>query len=130
VAAVAAGDLVMVKKLAGLYGVEFKEEIVKKLIASVAGAGISTLASPLLESMVGWIPLIGLPLVIGSKPVLNACTTYALGRMFVNHFERGGNFVRVNLDVLKEDFYAAFKNSRVWLGETIKGKGAVITAEA
>ncbi len=124
VAAVTAGDLIMVRKLAGLYGVDFREGMVKKIITSVIGAGTGVLAAGLLETVVSGIPLIGLPLTIGSKPVMNGLTTYALGRMFVAHFERGGNFVRVNLDVMKENFASAFERSREWLGDTIKGKGA------
>jgi hypothetical protein len=50
--------------------------------------------------------------------------------MFITHFERGGSFLRANLDVMKEDFSAAFKNSREWLGEAIKGKPGEKPAEA
>ncbi len=128
-AAVTAGNLLMVKNLAKLYGVEFKEGMAKKIIASIVSGAAGTLATPLLESMVGWIPIIGWPLVIGSKPALNAACTYALGRMFITHFERGGNFVRVNLTAMREDFSASFKNSREWLGDKISGRKAV-AAEA
>lgn len=126
VAAVTAGNLLLAKKLSELYGVEFKEGAAKKIIAAVIGAGAGTLATPLIESVVGLVPVIGWPLVIGTKPALNGMTTYALGRMFIIHFERGGSFVGSNLDVMKEDFKAAFKNSREWLGEAIKGKNAAV----
>lgn len=122
VAAVTAGNLLLAKKLAALYGVEFKEGVAKKIIAAVISAGAGTLATPLVESVVGLVPVIGWPLVIGTKPALNGMTTCALGRMFVTHFERGGSFVGSNIDVMKDDFKAAFKNSREWLGEAIKGK--------
>jgi uncharacterized protein (DUF697 family) len=121
-AAVTASSLNMVRKLSRLYGVEFKEGIAKKILAAVVGAGVGTLATPLVESVVGLVPIIGLPLVIGTRPVLNGATTYALGRMFVTHFERGGSFVGANIDAMKNDFADAFKNSREWLGDAIKGK--------
>lgn len=120
-AAVTVSHLLLVRKLSHLYGVEFKEGAAKKIIASVVSAGAGTLATPLVESVVGLIPVIGLPLVIGTKPALNAMTTYALGRMFVTHFENGGSFIGANVDALKESFKEAYKNSRNWLGETIKG---------
>lgn len=122
VAAVTASNLRLVRRLSILYGVEFKEGIAKKIIASVIGASVGTLATPFVESAVLCIPLIGLPLAVGTRPALNAMTTYALARMFVTHFERGGSFVGANVNVMKEDFTAAFKNSREWLGDTIKGK--------
>jgi hypothetical protein len=95
---------------------------------AVIGAGAGVLASPLVESVVSGIPLIGLPLTIGTRPVLNGTTTYALGRMFVTHFERGGSFVGSNMESMKADFSAAFKNSREWLGDAIKGKQAAENA--
>ena len=129
IAAVTASSIVMTRNLSKLYGVEFKEGIAKKVIASVVGAGVGVFASGPVESLVGAVPLIGLPLVIATRPALNGMTTYALGRMFVNHFEKGGGFVSVNMDVMKENFSEAFKNSREWLGDTIKGKEKE-TAEA
>jgi uncharacterized protein (DUF697 family) len=122
IAAVTASNLNLTRKLSNLYGVEFKEGIAKKIITSIVGAGAGTLATPLVESAVSWIPIIGLPLVIGTRPALNAMTTYALARMFVTHFEKGGSFVGANLEVMKEYFVDAFRNSREWLGDLIKGK--------
>lgn len=122
VAAATASNLVLAKKLSDLYGVEFKEGVAKKIIAAVIGASAGTLATPLIESVVGLVPVIGWPLVIGTKPALNGMTTYAIGQMFVTHFERGGSFLGANVDSMKEDFKAAFKNSREWLGNAISGK--------
>ncbi len=121
-AAVTAGNLIMARKLAGLYGVEFKEGVAKKIIASVVSSGAGTLASPLVESLVSGIPLVGLPLTIGTKPALNGMTTYALGRMFITHFESDGTFVGANIDAMKKSFKNAYANSREWLGNTIKGR--------
>lgn len=121
-AAVTASNLYLVRKLSELYGVEFKEGAAKKIVASVIGAGAGTLATPLVESVVGLVPIIGWPLVIGTKPALNAATTYALAQMFITHFERGGSFVGASIDVMKADFTAAFKNSREWLGNKVSGK--------
>ena len=120
--AVTATNLVLIQKLSNFYGVEFKEGVAKKIIASVGGAGLGTLATPLVESVVALTPIIGLPLAIGTKPVLNAMTTYALAQMFVTHFERGGSFIGANMEAMKSDFSTAFKKSREWLGNTIKGK--------
>lgn len=122
VAAVTANNLNLVRKLAGLYGVEFKESIAKKIIIAVTGAGAGVLATPLVEMAVIGIPLVGLPLAVGTMPMLNGMTTYALGRMFVTHFERGGSFIGANADTMKEDFTEAYKNSRQWLGNTISGE--------
>lgn len=127
-AAVTASNLYLIRKLSNLYGVEFKEGVARKIIASIAGAGAGTLATPLVESVVGLVPIIGWPLVIGTKPALNAATTYALAQVFVAHFERGGSFGAVDIDAMKSNFAAAFKGAREWLGGKIGGKKAAEAA--
>jgi uncharacterized protein (DUF697 family) len=129
-AGAAAVQLAMTKKLAAEYGVEFKEGIAKKIIATVVGAGIGVAATPLVKSLVIGIPIVGLPLAATSMPMMNALSTYAVGRMFVNHFEKGGDFVNVNYEVMKQHFKDAYANSREWLGGVVAGrKGASASAE-
>ena len=129
-ATVTASNVLLARKLAGIYGVDFKEGVAKKIIASMIGAGTSTLATPLVISLVSQIPFLGTPLSVVTMPVLNGMTTYALARMFVTHFERGGNFVGTNVDALKEYFQEAFKNSREWLSTAFKDKEKAAQASA
>jgi len=129
-AAVSTSSIIMIKKLSELYGIEFKEGVARKIITAVIGAGVGTLASEPVASVLSAVPLIGLPLAVATKPAINGMTTYALGRMFVTHFEEGGGFVSVNIEAMKDSFSSAFKNSRDWLGETIKGKEKEAAAEA
>lgn len=124
VVTVTVSNLNLARKLSQLYGVEFKEGAAKKIIAAVTGAGVGVLASPLVETAVIGLPLVGLPLAIATKPALNGMTTYAVGRMFATHFARGGSFLGANVNAMKEDFSAAFQNSREWLGNVVKGKKA------
>lgn len=112
----------MARQLSALYNVEFKENIAKNIIVSVLGAGTAMLASPLVELAVKGIPLVGLPFCVATKPVLNGMSTYAVGQMFVTHFNRGGSFVGANIDEMKESFTVAYKNSRAWIGDVIGGK--------
>lgn len=123
-AALTANNLNLVRQLSGLYGVEFKESVAKKIIVALTCAGAPVLASSFVKTVMAGIPLIGLPLAVGTRPVLNGMCTYAVGQMFVAHFKRGGSFIGANTDAMKEDFNAAFQNSREWLGNTISGKKA------
>lgn len=123
-AAVTAIQLDLVRRLSCLYGVDFKEGIAKKIIATVISSCVPALGSMVMGDAVIGIPLIGLPLAVGSKSILGGLSTYATGQMFVTHFKRGGGFIGANMDALKEDFSASFKNSRQWLGNTISGQKA------
>lgn len=123
-ASVTAIQLNMARGLAKLYGVEFKENMAKKIITAVVGAGTPVLATGPVEWLVLGIPVFGTALAFATMPALNGLSTYAIGRMFVTHFERGGNFLSTNVDSLKEDFKTAYQNSREKLGDMISGKKA------
>ncbi len=120
-ASVTGNNLLMVKKLAALHNIPFKEETAKSIIASVLGTGAGTVTGPMVAPLAAGIPIIGLPLFIAAGPALNGMTTYALGHMFVNYFEQEGGFVHVNTEALKASFKGFYSKSREALGDLIKG---------
>ncbi|MDR2579144.1 MAG: YcjF family protein [Chitinispirillales bacterium] len=121
-AATTTANLLLVRKLAKLYGIEFKEGAAKNIIVSVTGAAAGAIAAPVLATAIIGVPLVGFPLAVGSQTITYGMTTYAIGRMFISHFERGGGFIGANIDAMKEDFSTAFKSSREWMGDTISGR--------
>lgn len=130
-AAVTAINLNMARMLSKLYGVEFRHDIATKLIVSAAGMGGTMVFTPLVEDLLFKIvPVYNVQAMVCSVPVMFGGVTYAVGKMFVNHFERGGSFADANIDVMKQSFKAAYKNSRQWLGNAVAGKKAVEDAGA
>lgn len=123
-ASVTAIQLNMVRKLSEIYGVDFKENKAKKIIAAVTGAGVPVLATGLVELAVIGIPVIGTSMAFATMPALNGISTNAVGRMFVTHFERNGDFVDANIGKMKEDFSETYKNSKEWVGKTFKNRKA------
>lgn len=119
---VTAVQLNMVRKLSKLYGVNFKENTAKKIITAVIGAGVPVLATGPVELLALCLPVIGTSAAFATMPALNGLSTYAVGRMFVTHFERGGDFVGINAEAMKKEFNSAYQNSREWLGNKIAGK--------
>ncbi len=130
IAALTGIHLNMVRQLSKLYGVEFKEGIAKNIIVSVLGAGVPGFASHFMSKAVVAVPVVGLPLAFAMKPATNGLCTYAVGQMFVTHFNRGGNFVTANVDALKDDFAKAYKDSRAWVTKNIRRKRADPAPEA
>lgn len=123
-ASVTAIQLNMVRKLSKIYGVEFKENLAKKVITTVVAAGVPVLATGPVELLALCIPVVGTAAAFATMPALNGLSTHAIGNMFVTHFEKGGNFINVNVDSLKEDFKTAYQDSREKLGDVISGKKA------
>jgi len=87
-------QLRMLQQLCNLYGVKFSEEWGKNLIGALVGtATASSLA-------VRALPLIGM----FAAPATNGATTWALGRVFIQHFESGGTLLNFNPTKLKSYF--------------------------
>lgn len=124
VAADSVVQMKMVSDLCKVYNVEYKESLVKNLVASVVGGAATLAVSPVLQKAALGVPLVGLPLAVATQPVLNGMTTYAIGRMFAQHFHTGGGLVNCGVKELTDGFSKAFSESRQWIGDTISGKKA------
>ncbi|MGB0694832.1 MAG: YcjF family protein [Rhodospirillaceae bacterium] len=96
-AALLAVQLRMVQKLSEHYEVEFKENVVKSVITAVAGstaAGI--IGHSVVGRVLGGIPTVGPVLKLASAPVVGGAFTYAVGKMFTEHFESGGTLLTLD----------------------------------
>jgi uncharacterized protein (DUF697 family) len=101
----------MLRVLSKSYGVPFRKEPVKKIVAVLIGSTAvlpATGASILLRNL----PLVGLPLSVASLPIFSGAFTYAVGKNFVQHFESGGTFLTFNPDKVREHFMAELENGK------------------
>jgi uncharacterized protein (DUF697 family) len=81
----AGAHLRMISQLARLYEVEFSEQRAKSIIGSLMGISATGAALSLLRLS----PALGL---LGAL-TLPSASTYALGKVFTEHFESGGTFL-------------------------------------
>ena len=103
-AAVFAVQLKMLSKLCKLYGVRFRENAGKSLIASlIGGLAPSTFSLPVAFSLKA-IPLVGPVLGAVTMPAFSGASTYAVGKVFVQHFESGGTMLTLDPELMKEYF--------------------------
>jgi uncharacterized protein (DUF697 family) len=84
--AVTAVQLRMLKKLCILYGLNYPEQRAKSVVTSLI-AGIYT--GLIAGSMIRLIPIVGL-VSLAAIPTASGALTYAVGRVFIQHFECGG----------------------------------------
>lgn len=97
-------QLKLIKKLSIFYGVPFSQEKSRNIIASLAGASVPLGLTRGVCSMLKIVPLVGISATVVSMTILSAASTYALGKIFVRHFESGGTFL--NFDLAKnKDYY-------------------------
>ncbi|MEM9458542.1 MAG: DUF697 domain-containing protein [Myxococcota bacterium] len=101
-------QLNMLRRLAQIYGVEFRPELGRSLLAAFLGS-VAPLAS---ASLVKMIPVVGW-LVGGLGGLAFAgASTYAVGRVFVQHFESGGTFLTLEPDKVMDYYQEQFDGYR------------------
>ena len=96
----------MINELCDLYSMKFKESLVRSSIMSLlAGMGSTAVGLRIGASAVKIIPVIGAAIGSVAVPSFAGATTYAVGRVFVMHFEAGGTLA--NFDAKKTKSYFA-----------------------
>jgi len=94
VVAVSGIQLKMLGDLAKTYEIEFLENWGKSAISAViGGAGPHALAVGVVGSLIKAIPVFGSTIGFATMPMLSAAATYAVGKVFIQHFESGGTFI-------------------------------------
>ena len=86
-------QLKMLHSLAKLYEVPFSKNLGKSSIASLLGGVMPTSTAMILASFAKAVPGLGTATGIISVSLLGGATTYAIGSVFVQHFESGGTLL-------------------------------------
>jgi len=106
-------QVVMVYRLAKLYQVPFSRTATRAIIVALIGSAVphafSTGCSRVALKM---IPVVGQSVATVSMAVLSGAATWAVGKVFVQHFESGGNILNFNPEAMKEYFKEAFEQGK------------------
>ncbi len=105
-------QLEMVSKLARLYDVPFRKNIGKSLIASLVGGVLPASMMSGTFSLLKAVPIIGWTTGAVAMGGLGGATTYAVGKVFVQHFEAGGNLLNFDPEAMKEYFAQQFEEGK------------------
>lgn len=94
--AVAGLQLQMLRRLSHIYDLPFSENRGKALISSLLGAIVPTSSGLGAAEALKAIPIIGTIISAFVTPALAAGATYAIGRVFIQHFSSGGTLLDFN----------------------------------
>ena len=94
----------MLHSLTKLYEVPFSKNLGKSLIVSLLGGIMPTSAAMTLASFAKAVPGLGTATGIISVSVLGGATTYAIGSVFMQHFESGGTLLDFDPKKMREYF--------------------------
>jgi len=109
--AITAVELKLIKELADIYGAGYRKDLAKAAVLSLIGSlGSVTLGKMFAMSSLKIIPFIGHMVSVASVPALAAAITYAIGRVFVSHFETGGTLLDFDAVKVRDYFRNEFAN--------------------
>lgn len=124
-AAVTAINLDMLRDLSKLYGVEFRGELARSAVLSLlASVGGPLLAMGPVASLLKVVPGAGSVLGGLAMPGMVGGLTYAVGRVFVRHFESGGTLLDFDAARFKELFKRELKEGQAKAAETAPAPSA------
>jgi uncharacterized protein (DUF697 family) len=100
VAAIGALQLQMLRRIAQVYSVPFTDHLGKSVLASLLGSVVPVMAAPAaaggILSLLKSFPTAGTTIASLSMPGLSAGSTYAIGKIFIQHFASGGTLLDFN----------------------------------
>jgi len=86
-------QLNLLRKLGALYDFKLSDETGKKLLGSLLGGYLPLAIAAPVASVLKFIPGVGIAAGVLAQSTLAGATTYAIGKLFLQHFESGGNFL-------------------------------------
>ena len=92
-AAVGALQIQMLRLVSRIYDVPFSENRGKALVAGIFGTVIPVSTGVGMASVVKSIPIAGTAVGALATPALAVAATYAIGRVFIQHFATGGTLL-------------------------------------
>lgn len=119
IAAVTALQVDLIKRISNKYSQPASETQVKAWVGALAGSTGARFAADALKL----IPVVGTIVGGVAQSALSGATTYALGKVFIKHFESGGTYLNFDPATFKEYFKESYEKGREY-AENLKKKYA------
>ncbi len=111
--AVSGVHLKMLAAISKIYGVQYSENRGKAVIAALTGSAVPhAMSFGMVGSLLKAVPLVGVLAGTPTMALFSAASAWALGKVFIQHFESGGTFLTFKPEQVKEYFRAQFEEGR------------------
>jgi len=101
-------QLDLVRQICKLYDVSFRENDGKAILSALTGSGIARIGAQAIK----FIPGVGTVLGSVSMSILSGASTYAVGQVFIRHFETGGTILDFDASRLKKMYDEQFEKGK------------------
>ncbi len=106
-------ELKLLHSLARTFDIEFRADAGRAAIGSLVSGSLSVAAAPAIATTLGkLIPGVGTTVAAGSQMFLNGALTYALGKVFMQHFSSGGTFLTFDPEMVRDYFTAQVEEGK------------------
>ncbi|MGE0863958.1 MAG: YcjF family protein [Vicinamibacterales bacterium] len=106
-AAISVIQLKMLKQVSAIYGVPFDADRVRSIVAALIGGLAGTnLGYGLGRNLLKAMPVVGPVLGGFSVSAMGGAVTWAMGRVFMQHFASGGTLLDFDPDAMRQHFKA------------------------
>ncbi|WP_193222177.1 YcjF family protein [Alkalilimnicola sp. S0819] len=113
IAAVFAIQMRMIQKLSQLYGTPFSEGAVRNTAIALGGGVLGYGAGATVAvSLTKIIPGVGWMLGMAALPVVSGASTYAVGRVYLKHFQEGGSVLDLNHEKMRAYYREQFEKGK------------------
>ena len=102
-------QLNLARRLAQAYGLSFSEDSARNIITTLVASFVPAAMAFPVFSLAKMIPLIGQSLGAITMPALGGAATYALGKVFIQHFACGGTILTFDPEKVKAYYAEIFK---------------------
>jgi len=110
----------MLRRLSHLYGVTFMEGKVKNILAALIGGSFPSSFAPVFAGLSKMVPVVGTTIGAVTLPLIAGASTYAIGKVFIQHFESGGTFLTFDPKSVRTYYAEQFKEGKVVAAEAKK----------
>jgi uncharacterized protein (DUF697 family) len=124
--AVTAIQMDMLKQLCVIYEINFSESQFKTLLATLTGSALSRMGAEAIKIIPGLGSMIGGV----SMAVISGATTYAVGQVFMTHFEKGGTMQNFDAESFKEFYKKQLERGKAFVEELRKEKATADATQA
>lgn len=115
IATVLGVQVIMIRDIARVYDADFKEQTVRSLITTLVGDIGAVGIMGTVMSGVKAIPVVGTLLGGFTASITGAAATYALGKVFTQHFDQGGTLLTFDPVKSRKYFQDAYEEGQLFV---------------
>jgi uncharacterized protein (DUF697 family) len=127
-AAIGTSQLLMIRSVAKIYGLDLSKDRVRAIVSTTVGGVAPVLLGGGLSSIFKMIPLVGTIVGAVTLPSIAGLTTLTLGNALADHLDTGGSLDKLGLAQLRATFSSEFMAAKAKLSR--KKEASVENTEA